>query len=171
MSDTTPETPKLSLRDKLRAIAGGTTKQLVPVPEWGEGEVIEVRRLTVAYKAVWQSLAHDPSIKVDPDADEDEPLSLIVRTEMTERSMAALIVATSFQPETDDRIFEDRDVVMLMKLATEHKAVMDRLISASVDLNAFGKEAPKEAENFSETTPTGESSPESPPKPASRRRR
>lgn len=167
----------MSLRDKLRAIAQGVTNQLVPVPEWAEmagkeDYKIEVRRLTVAMQTIWRTLAADPSIKVPESDDDDDPATAtIIRAELTERSMAALIVASSFDPETGERVFEDQDVLTLMGLTTEHKTVIDRLIGASVDLNAFGKEAPKEAENFSGTTPTTEPSSESGPKPASRRRR
>lgn len=159
----------MDLREKLRAIAQGVHTKLVEAPEWGAlfdkaDFKIEVRRLTVAMQGVWRTFAADLSLKL-PEGDE---FSAVIKAELSERNLAALVVACSFDPETGERIFEGEDVETLLNLPPEHKAVIDRILDAAIDLNAFGKEASKDAGNFSKTSPKSGRSSGSGSKAASR---
>lgn len=163
----------MDLRTKLRAIAQGVHTKLVEAPEWGAlfdkaDFKIEVRRLNVAMQGVWRTFAADPSLKL-PEGDDAE-FPALVKAELSERNLAALVVACSFDPETNERVFEAEDVETLLNLPPEHKAVIDRILDAAIELNAFGKEASKDAANFSTTSPKSERSSGSGSKAASRPR-
>jgi len=164
----------MSLRDKLRAITQGVNKKLVPVPEWaellGSDCEIEVRPLSVALQTVWQTLAVDPTVeKADDDDDDEDLIKTILAVERNERSVAALLVACCFEPG-GDRIFGEEDVGTLMGLPREHQPAIDRLISAAVELNAFGKKAVDDAVKNSKSSPRSVRSAGSGSKAASRRR-
>lgn len=165
----------MSLRDKLRAAAQGVNKKAVPVPEWAalldlpESECeVEVRQLTVAMQVTWQTLAVDPSVRKSDD-DEEDLIKTILAVERNERSVAALLVACCFEIG-GDRIFAEEDVGTLMGLPREHQPAIDRLVSAAVELNAFGKKAVDDAVKNFKSSPRSERSAGSGSKAASRRR-
>lgn len=153
-----PDKP-MGIREKLRAIAQGVSSKIVPVPEWGDGNEIEVRRLTIAMQAVWKALAVDPTSQESDDANEDDPqLPRIKIGELSELNIAALLVSCCFNPDTGERVFESEDVTTLMGLPPEHRPVISRLLAAAVDLNAFGQKIVEEAVKNSDSSPTSEPS-------------
>lgn len=107
----------MSLRDKILQ-ANDIQKELVEVPEWGV--TVEVRGMSGADRArIFDSVSKDGEVKAG---------DLYVET----------VLATTFDPETGGRLFDESDRAALMEKSAQ---AIDRLSEVGLRLSGMTKDA------------------------------
>lgn len=125
-----------TLKDKIFA-AKDIETETVEVPEWGV--TLEVRGL--------DGRGRSRVIKNATNADDGE-IDL-------ETLYPTLIIATTFDPETGEKVFDEEDAAGLM---SKSGAIVDRLATASMRLSGLTQAAVDEAKKDSSSTPSDDTS-------------
>lgn len=126
-----------SLRDQILA-ADDLPETDETVPEWG-GLVVRVRGLSGTDRDAYEARA--VALK-----NQGQDVELRLQDFRTK-----LVVKCLFDPETDERLFSDKDVP---KLGKKSGAVIERLYGIAQRLSGMTKEAKEEAKGKSEAVPS-----------------
>jgi hypothetical protein len=123
----------VSLRDQIFAVED-IRKEIVEIPEWG-GIKIEVRSLT----------GGDRARILETGVDAHGNVSL-------QRVYPEMVIASAFDPESGERIFEEADKDGLM---AKNALAIDRLATVATKLSGLNDEAVEEAGKNSSSTRKG----------------
>lgn len=128
----------------------------VDMPEWDKGEgddlekcELDVREMDILTRASWRHLSFVPvpgtdAPGKDPEMTWDQP-----------RSNAALVaLCTCYRTgeKAGQRVFQDADVDMLLKLPGRHENAINRLLSVATEINFLGASVAKVAAKNSKST-------------------
>lgn len=142
----------MDLREYLQSEAEAGIRRPVETPEWDKPDHkydLEVRELNIQDRAAWRRLSFIPVPGTDapgkaPEMVWDQPTS-----------NAALVALTTFYrsgEKAGQRVFQDSDIGMLLRLPGKHDAPFHRLLNAATDVNFLGADTAKVAEKNSKST-------------------
>jgi hypothetical protein len=128
-----------NLKDKIKA-AEDQASEMVPVPEWDV--TIEIRSMTAGERAKFMGRFVGGNGNLD-----------------FESMYPACLIATAFDPDTGELLFDDTDVVWLKE---KNGAILERLAQKAMEMSGLDEKAVDRAGKDSSSTSTAGTSSSSP---------
>ena len=125
----------MSLKDNIRN-ADDRSRELVPVPEWGDGVQILVKSMSIAERNGLAKLTKG----VDP-TDVENTLPTEEVMEFGTELYFTVLELTCYDPDTDNRLFGPEDRAWL---GDKNPDVLDRLVEVGSKLSGLGEDAVEE---------------------------